>query len=122
MSINKILIVDDSSTDLLHLKEVVSKVKCTIITATSGSEAIAKAKSEKPDLIFMDIVMEQMDGYKACREISNDPQTSHIPVVFVSSKKNRADQIWAEKQGGKALISKPYTAEEIMDQIAAHSG
>lgn len=119
MSIKKILIVDDSSTDLLHLKDILQSVTCTVITATSGMEAVSKAKSETPDLIFMDIVMDEMDGYKACREISNDNATSHIPVVFVTSKKNRADHIWAEKQGGKALVTKPYTADDIFAQVNA---
>lgn len=122
MNIRKILIVDDSSTDLLHLKDILQAVNCTVITATSGAEAVSKATSEKPDLIFMDIVMDEMDGYKACREISNNAATSHIPVVFVTSKKNRADRIWAEKQGGKALVTKPYTADDIVSQVNAFNG
>ena len=115
----KILVVDDSSTDLLKLKEVVADTGHTVVTATSGVEAVKKAKTEKPDLIFMDIVMDEMDGYKACRDISRDPVTKDIPVVFITSKNNRADLIWAEKQGGKALISKPYTDDQILEQIAA---
>ncbi|MEN8130233.1 MAG: response regulator [Pseudomonadota bacterium] len=115
----KILVVDDSSTDLLRLKKVVSSTGYKVLTATSGYDAIRKAKSEKPSLIFMDIVMDEMDGYKACREISRDPEIKNIPVVFVSSKHNRADYIWAEKQGGKALISKPYSDEQIIQQIDA---
>ena len=117
MSAKKILIVDDSSTDRLKLKEVVDSAGCAVVTATSGKEAIEKAKSEKPDIIFMDIIMDEMDGYKACREINKDPQTKDIPVIFVSSKNQKADHVWAELQGGKALVSKPYSSEEILDQI-----
>ena len=119
MAIRKILIVDDSSIDLLKLKDVVSSTGCVILTATSGVDAVKKAKAEMPDLIFMDIIMDEMDGFKACREIARDPKTKDIPVVFVTSKHNRADHIWAEKQGGKALISKPYTDEQILEQIKA---
>jgi twitching motility two-component system response regulator PilH len=117
MSNHKILVVDDSSTDLVQLRNVVSKAQCSVITASSGNEAVNKAKAEKPDLIFMDIVMDDMDGYSACREIVNNPETSGIPVVFVSSKKQKADHLWAAKQGGRALISKPYTEDQILDQI-----
>jgi len=117
MANQKILIVDDSSTELLNLKNVVSKTNCTVITATSGKQAVAKAKSEKPDLIFMDIVMDELDGYGACREILADPETKDIPVIFVSTKNQRVDQLWAKKQGGKGLISKPFTEDQIMDQI-----
>lgn len=117
MAINKILVVDDSSTDLLNLKNIVSGTGCKVITATSGKQAVEMAKSEKPDMIFMDIIMDEMDGYSACREITNDPETKDIPVVFVSSKKQKADIMWAEKQGGRGLISKPYTDDQIVEKI-----
>ncbi len=117
MAIRKVLVVDDASTDLLALKDVVSKTGCQVVTASSGKEAVAKAKSEKPDLIFMDIVMDDMDGYGACREITRDPETKNIPVVFVSSKKQKADHLWATKQGGRALVSKPFTEEQIRTQL-----
>ncbi len=117
MSTKKVLIVDDVSADLLNLKNVVSKANLSVVTATSGKEAVSKAKSEKPDLIFMDIVMDDMDGYSACREIKKDAETENIPVIFVSSKNQKVDQMWAKKQGGKALVSKPYTEEQILEQI-----
>lgn len=117
MSINKILVVDDSSTDLLNLKSAVATAGASIVTATSGKEAVSKAKSEKPDLIFMDIVMDEVDGYRACRLIHEDPDLKDIPVIFVSSKHQRADKLWAEKQGGRGFITKPYTTEDIVKQI-----
>ncbi len=121
MAIQKILIVDDSSTQLLNLKSIVEKTNCYVVTANSGKEAVAKAKAEKPDLIFMDIIMDDMDGYRACREISNDPETKDIPVVFVTTKKQKADKLWAIKQGGRDFVTKPYTEEQIMDQIKAYN-
>ena len=117
MAEQKILIVDDSSTELLNLTSIVAKTNCTVITATSGKQAVAKAMSEKPSLIFMDIVMDELDGYGACREILSHPETKDIPVVFVSTKNQKVDQLWAKKQGGKGLISKPFTEEQIMEKI-----
>ncbi len=117
MAKQKVLVVDDSSTGLLKLKSVVEKADCNVITASSGKDAVAKAKAEKPNLIFMDIVMDDMDGYGACTEIMEDPATKDIPVVFVSTKNQKVDQVWAKKKGGKALISKPYTDDQILDQI-----
>ena len=119
MAIRKVMIVDDSTTDLLHLKGVVEGTGCHIITATSGKEALARAKSEKPDLVLMDIVMEELDGYGACREMKKDPELKDIPVVFVSSKHQKADLLWAEKQGASGLISKPYTEAQIVNKIKA---
>ncbi len=113
----KILVVDDSSMDLLKLKDIVAATGHAVVTATTGAEAVKKAQAEMPDLIFMDVVMGEMDGYKACRDITRNPATKDIPVVFVTSKNNRADHIWAEKQGGKALLTKPYTEDQILEQI-----
>ncbi len=117
MAIHKILLVDDSPADLLHLKNAVKGVNATIVTATSGQDAIDTAISEKPDLIFMDIIMEGLDGYSACRELKRNAATSQIPVVFVSTKNQRADRMWAERQGGLGYITKPFTAEQIVGEV-----
>lgn len=117
MPVNKILLVDDSPAHLNNLREAVADLGARIVTATSGNEAIEKAKSETPDLILMDIVMEGLDGYGACREITRDPATKDIPVIFVSSKNQRADKMWAEKQGAKGMVAKPYSKEDIENEI-----
>ena len=117
MTISKILIVDDSQTDLLNLKDIVNATGCQVISASSGAEAVTKAKAEQPDLIFMDIVMGEVNGYDACRAIKEDPETNNIPIVFVSSKNQKADHLWAKRQGGEALVGKPYTKDQIVKQI-----
>lgn len=117
MPVNKILLVDDSPTHLNNLKNAVEDVGAQIITANSGAEAVDKCRAEHPDLVFMDIVMDDIDGYNACRELSKDDSTSHIPIIFVTTKNNRADRLWAEKQGARALITKPYTKEQIVEQV-----
>jgi twitching motility two-component system response regulator PilH len=119
MTINTILICDDSQTDLLNLKNALADTPCRLITASNGDEAVEKAKSEQPDVIFLDIVMPGMDGYAACRTLRDDPETQHIPVIFVSSKHQRADRVWAQMQGAKDLIAKPYEAKEITEKLAA---
>ena len=119
MAANKVLLVDDSPTDLAHLQGIVSSTGCSVVTATSGREAIDLAKRENPDLIFLDIIMSEMDGYEACRKLTSDADTKHIPVVFVTSKDQKADRVWAMMQGGKDLVSKPYTEDEILTQLAA---
>lgn len=114
MAVRKVLVVDDSQTELVNLKRIVSGAGCTVISASSGKECLSKARDEKPDLIFMDIIMDEMDGYHACREIKKDPATQEIPVIFVTSKSQKADHLWAERQGGKAVIVKPYTDDQIL--------
>ena len=117
MAIKKVLIVDDSSTDRQNLEQILSNTGCEILTSDNGKDAIELAKNEKPDIIFMDIVMDEMDGYEATRKLTNDDDTKSIPVIFVSSKRQKADRVWDKMQGGKELVSKPYTAEQILDQI-----
>ena len=120
MTINKVLIVDDSPTDLTNLETILTNEVKEVITASNGNDAIAKAKSEKPDIIFMDIVMDKMDGYEATRTLTNDSATKSIPIIFVSSKRQKADRVWAKMQGGKDLVSKPYTKDQILDQLKAY--
>ena len=117
MAGKKVLVVDDTAAHLQQMKEIVSEAGYQVITATSGREAVKKARSEKPGMVFLDIVMDDLDGYGACREITRDKETSDIPVVFVSTKNQRADRIWAEKQGARALISKPIDSAEIVEKL-----
>jgi twitching motility two-component system response regulator PilH len=117
MSIKKILVVDDLKVDLTSLQQIVEKAGYTAITATNGVEAIEKAKTEKPDLIFLDVVMQPMDGYQACRELLQNDSTKNIPVVFVTGKGEKADRLWAEMQGAKGFVQKPFTYDQIVEII-----
>ena len=119
MTASTVLIVDDSAVDLENLKRIVSQGGYKVITASDGADACQKAKSHKPDVILMDVVMDGMDGFEACRSITNEPATQAIPVIFVTSKNQKADRIWAELQGGKGVIPKPYTSQQILDTIAS---
>lgn len=115
----KILVCDDSVIDLIRLRTIVEEAGILAITASNGREALEKAQAEHPDLIFLDIVMPEMDGFETCRKLRNHPETKHIPVVFVTSKNQKADRLWAQMQGAKDLISKPYKADQILEKIGA---
>lgn len=119
MEIQKILICDDSQTDLMQLKNSLQSTNYVLIAASNGEEAVKKAKTEKPDVIFLDIVMPGMDGFTACRTLRDDPDTKHIPVIFVSSRQQKADRVWAQMQGAKDLIGKPFETKKIVDSLAA---
>ena len=117
MAMQKVLVVEDTAAHLQQIKEIVSDAGYQVITAMSGKEAIEKTRAEKPSMVFLDIVMDDLDGYGACREITRNEETSDIPVVFISTKHQRADHIWAEMQGAKALISKPIDSDVIVKQL-----
>lgn len=115
----KILVVDDSQVELANLRSLLNDHGYQTVTATTGREAIDRALAELPNLILLDIMMPDMDGYEANRRLRQDPKTKSIPVVFVSSKNQKADQIWATMQGAKALVGKPYTPEQILQTVKA---
>lgn len=114
---NRALVVDDQATARERMTVILREAGWRVSTAASAAEAIAKARAEQPAIIFMDIVMPEMDGYQACRKLAGDPLTRAIPVVFVSTKCQRADQVWARMQGGKALIGKPYSDAQVLDAL-----
>jgi len=117
MTVRKILCVDDSAAELDLIKTIVLNANFDVISASNGKDAIQYAQSEHPDLIFLDIVMSGMDGFAVMRELQRDPVTKDIPVVFVSSKSQKADQAWAKMQGAKGFVSKPVSEEAILDEI-----
>lgn len=117
---SKVLIVDDSKLDLEILKAIVTNAGHQVVTAISGQEAVDKATITHPDLIFMDVIMNNKDGFEACREIIANKETKNIPIVFVTGKCQKADRVWAELQGGKALVGKPFTPDQIISEINKH--
>ncbi len=113
----KVLVVDDSAADLANMKSVLTDAGYIVITASDGNEAISKAKLEKPSVIFLDVIMPEMDGYEACRQLTMDENTKGIPVVFVTSKGQKSDKVWGDLQGAKGHVTKPYTADQLIDQM-----
>ena len=113
----KVLVVDDSPVDLMNLQGILSKAGMVVITAASGAEAVAKARSEKPELIMMDVNMPGLDGFSAVRQLGQDPLTKAIPVIFVTSKDKKADRVFAQMLGAKGFVTKPYTAEQILTLV-----
>jgi twitching motility two-component system response regulator PilH len=119
MAIKNVLVVDDSPTDSHLLSEILKKNGFTVSTATSGEDAIVKAKQTKPDLILMDIVMPGMSGFEATRAITKNPETASIPVIVCSTKGQETDKAWGLRQGAKDYIVKPVTEKVLMDKIKA---
>ena len=119
MAIRKVLIVDDARPDLMNLEKIVSAAGYTTITATNGQEAVDISKAQLPDVILMDVNMDQMDGFAATRAIGGDAATKAIPVVLVTSTNQKADRVWAQMLGVKGYVTKPYTPDQILSAITA---
>ena len=117
MGITKVLIVDDAATDRSNLQNIVTAAGYVASTAASGREGMERALQDKPDLIFLDIMMQDMDGFQLCRGLRANESTRTTPIVIVSSKNQKADRVWALEQGASAYVAKPYKAEDIIDSI-----
>jgi twitching motility two-component system response regulator PilH len=109
-----ILIVDDSPTDTYLVKNILESHGYQISEASTGKEAIEKAREIKPNLILMDVVMPGLNGFQATRKITKSPETKGIPVVILSSKSMESDRAWGLMQGAKDFLVKPIKQDELL--------
>ncbi|MHB8912610.1 MAG: twitching motility response regulator PilH [Lysobacter sp.] len=114
----RILIVDDSPSQLMGICRIVEKLGHEALTAEDGAAGVEAAKRELPDLILMDVVMPNLNGFQATRSITREPTTQHIPVVLVTTKDQETDRMWGLRQGAKAYITKPFSEADLSEIIS----
>ena len=119
MPIHKVLIVDDSKTELHHLSDILGKRGFSVRTAENGEEAMRRLEEEKPQLILMDVVMPGQNGFQLTRAISRDPLYSDVPIIMCTSKNQETDRVWGMRQGARDYITKPVDGPELMAKIKA---
>jgi twitching motility two-component system response regulator PilH len=119
MPIQKILVVDDSKTELHHLSEMLGKRGYRVRTAENGEEALRRLAEDKPDLILMDVVMPGQNGFQLTRSITRDPRYAGVPVIMCTSKNQETDKVWGMRQGARDYIVKPVSGEELFAKIKA---
>ncbi len=112
-----ILVIDDSPTELHILKTILESAGYSVILADRGETGVEQAKSEKPDLVLMDVVMPGLNGFQATRQLSRDPETADIPVIMVTTKDQDTDKTWALRQGAREYIVKPVEKEDLLSKI-----
>jgi two-component system alkaline phosphatase synthesis response regulator PhoP len=88
-----------------------------VVTALDGEQALEKIKSEKPDLIVLDIMMPKVDGYEVCKTIKSDPGTKQIPVILLSAKGRNVDQKMGFDVGADDYITKPFSPRKLVERI-----
>ena len=115
----RILIVDDSPTEIHVLKNILDKNGFETLTAQSGEEGIETAKREQPDLVLMDVVMPGLNGFQATRQLARGAETSSIPIIIVTTKDQETDRVWGMRQGAKDYITKPVTEGDLVGKVKA---
>ena len=118
-SIQKILLVDDSKTELYHLSELLGRRGYQVRTAANGDEAMRRLAEDTPDLILMDVVMPGLNGFQLTRTITRDPRWAAVPVIMCTSKNQQTDKVWGMRQGARDYIVKPVDADELIGKIKA---
>ncbi len=119
MPIHKVLIVDDSKTELMFMTDLLQRNGMAVRTAQGADDAFKRLTEEKPDLILMDVVMPGQNGFQLTRAINRTPEYTEIPIIMCTSKNLETDRVWGMRQGARDYITKPVVEAELMAKIKA---
>lgn len=112
-----ILIVDDSPSQVAYFTKILDKHGYRHLVAENGNVGVELAKKAKPDLILMDVVMPELNGFQATRKLSRDEETKNIPIIIVTTKDQDTDRVWGQRQGAKSFLVKPIDEAELLAEI-----
>jgi len=115
----RVLVVDDEEDVLDVLRLVLSKSGYDVLTASSGMDGLMRAQSDHPDVILLDIMMHQMDGWEVLKLLKLDEQTHPIPVVILSARVEPKDKIRGLQEGAIDYVTKPFAVREILEKVEA---
>lgn len=117
----KVLVIDDSKTIRRTAENLLTKAGCEVTTAADGFEALGKVVNQRPNIVFVDIMMPRLDGYHTCALIKRNPVLRHTPVIMLSSKDGLFDRAKGRLVGAEQYLAKPFTREELLDCIRSHA-
>jgi DNA-binding response OmpR family regulator len=118
----KILLVDDSETILQMERMILRQDRYEVVTARDGQEGVIKALELKPDLILMDVIMPRLDGFAAVRRLRENPDTSRVPIVMVTSKAQAESMETGYESGCSDYIIKPIDGMELIAKVKSLLG
>lgn len=113
----RILLIDDHQTVFRLLEAIVRIRGYTLLYAESGQQGIVKAREEKPDLILLDVMMPDLDGFKVCQFLKEHPETRAIPVMFLTARGAEDDMARGRKVGAEGFMTKPFQTIDVLNQI-----
>ena len=116
----RVMVIDDSKTIRRTAETLLRREGADVVTATDGFEALAKIVDQRPQIIFVDIMMPRLDGYQTCALIKNNQLFKQTPVIMLSSKDGLFDKARGRIVGSEQYVTKPFTREELLDAIHKH--
>jgi twitching motility two-component system response regulator PilG len=117
----KVMIIDDSKTIRKSAETLLIKEGCEVLTAEDGFEALAIIAMNKPDIIFVDIMMPRLDGYQTCTLIKNNRQFRDTPVIMLTSKDSIFDKARGRIVGSEEYLTKPFTRDDLLQAVNRHA-
>ncbi|MEO7001958.1 MAG: response regulator [Ktedonobacterales bacterium] len=118
----KVLVVDDSWTDLTLIATPLRESGFDVITAVDGDEALEKVLRERPQCVLLDIVLPKQNGFQVCRKLKQMEQSRNIPVILISGKNTPLDKRWGLQQGADLYLTKPFDKEELLNSVRSLTG
>ncbi|MCH8494188.1 MAG: response regulator [Balneolales bacterium] len=115
-----ILVVDDTQQNVQVLSQMLRNENYTVFAAFDGADALRLLEKRIPDLILLDVMMPGMNGFEVCEKIKSNPDTSFIPVIFLSALSDTESKIHAFDAGGVDYITKPFQHREVMARVELH--
>jgi two-component system sensor histidine kinase/response regulator len=115
-----VLVVDDNPTNLSILVDLLRDVGMRVLVATDGESAIEQVKYIKPDLILLDVMMPEIDGFETCQRLKSNPETIKIPIIFMTALSETVDKVRGFALGAVDYVTKPFEHEEVLARIHSH--
>jgi len=115
-----VLAVDDNPQNLKFLGQLLSDNNYEVGMAQNGQQALNFVSKNQPDLILLDIMMPEMDGFKVCQKLKSQLETKHIPIIFLTAKTETEDIVKGFDLGGVDYVTKPFTSAELLSRIKTH--
>ena len=112
-----VLVIDDSPSEMAKFRDMLSKNNFQVLEASNGEQGYQMAVDHLPDVILMDVVMPEMNGFQATRKITRGKTTAHIPIIMISTKNQETDRVWGKRQGAKEYITKPINESGLVQII-----
>ncbi len=114
----RVLLVDDEPDILVTVKKLLWMNGYEVETALDGAEALEKIGTYTPDILVLDIMMPNVNGYQVCHHVRAKPETSDMPIIILSAKAQPYDKYWGEKIGANDYLTKPFDNKELVNKIA----
>ena len=114
---NTVLVVDDQLSHREMISDLLKGSGFKVMVASDGDKALEQIEAHPPDLVILDIVMPQVNGYEVCRRMRTNPVSKDVPVILCSIKAEEFDRYWGIRQGADAYVAKPFKPQELLATV-----